>query len=125
MGREEYLRAVWYDPEAALAKGWASEPQDREERARQNLERAQRGAAEGKFLWPIPDKGLKKRIHRIKAPTLLVWGVSDGLVPPSYGRLFQQSIAGSRLVMIPEAGHRPMIEQPEAFREAVLAFLQN
>ncbi len=28
----------------------------------------------GKFVWPIPDKGLKKRIHRIKAPTLLLWG---------------------------------------------------
>ncbi|MGH7419246.1 MAG: alpha/beta hydrolase, partial [Candidatus Rokuibacteriota bacterium] len=28
----------------------------------------------GKFIWPIPDKGLKKRIHRVKAPALLVWG---------------------------------------------------
>ena len=35
--------------------------------------------ATGKFVWPIPDKGLKKRIHRIKAETLIVWGEDDAL----------------------------------------------
>ena len=121
--REEYLRAVWHDPEAAIARGWVVEPKDDEERHREHLARAQRGGAEAKFIWPIPDKGLKKRIHRIKAPTLIVWGGSDGLVPPVYGTLFEKRIAGSRLVIIPEAGHRPMLEQPEAFRRAVLDFL--
>ena len=39
-------------------------------------------ACTGKFVWPIPDKGLKKRIHRIRAPTLIIWGRQDGIVPP-------------------------------------------
>ena len=39
-------------------------------------------ACTGKFIWPLPDKGLKKRIHRISAPTLIVWGRQDGLTPP-------------------------------------------
>ncbi len=121
--REEYLRAVWHDPEAALALGWVVEPRTEEERHREHIARAQRGAAEAKFIWPIPDKGLKKRIHRIKAPTLLVWGASDGLVPLAYGELFQKLIPGSRLVVIPAAGHRPMQEQPQAFAQAVLDFL--
>jgi pimeloyl-ACP methyl ester carboxylesterase len=36
--------------------------------------------ATGKFVWPIPDKGLKKRLHRIKAPSLIVWGEDDALI---------------------------------------------
>jgi pimeloyl-ACP methyl ester carboxylesterase len=80
-------------------------------------------SATGKFIWPIADKGLKKRIHRIKAPTLIVWGEKDGLIPPVYGTLFQKSIKGSKLVTISGAGHVPMVEQPEAFLEAVAEFL--
>ena len=40
-------------------------------------QRLQSFSAAGKFLWPIPDKGLKRRIHRIKAPTLIIWGEAD------------------------------------------------
>ena len=49
--------------------------------------------ATGKFLWPIPDKGLKKRIHRVTAPTLLVWGKEDRLVPPVYADEFTRRLA--------------------------------
>src|SRR5262249_2353636 len=45
-------------------------------------------ASTGKFIWPIPDKGLKKRIHRIQPPTLIIWGSSDKLIPPAYGEAF-------------------------------------
>jgi len=44
-------------------------------------------------------------------------------VPPTYGALYQKLIPGSRLVVIPEAGHLPHWEQPMAFRDAVLEFL--
>ena len=70
------------------------------------INRAKSLSTAGKFLWPIPDKGLRKRIHRIAAPTLLIWGGSDKIVPPSYGGLFQDRIAGSRLVTIPR--RRPL-----------------
>jgi pimeloyl-ACP methyl ester carboxylesterase len=87
------------------------------------LERQKALTTSGKFLWPIPDKGLKKRIHRIKTPTLLVWGTSDGLVPLAYAHAFNEMIAGSRLAILEEAGHLPMLEQPEEFRRAVSEFL--
>ena len=87
------------------------------------LSREKAMSATGKFTWPIADKGLKKRIHRIKAPTLIVWGDKDGLIPPVYGPLFQKSIRGAQLVTIPNAGHVPMVEQPDAFIQAVTAFL--
>jgi len=65
----------------------------------------------GKFIWPIPDKGLKKRIHRVKAPTLLVWGREDRLVPPVYADEFTRRIPGARVQMIDNAGHAPHLEQ--------------
>ena len=44
--------------------------------------------ATGKFVWPIPDKGLKKRMHRIKAKALIVWGEDDALVSSVYAKEF-------------------------------------
>ena len=67
--------------------------------------------ATGKFIWPIPDKGLKKRIHRVKAPTLLVWGREDRLVPAVYADEFTRRIPGARVQMIDSAGHAPHLEQ--------------
>ena len=69
--------------------------------------------ATGKFIWPIPDKGLKKRIHRVSAPTLLVWGKEDRLVPPVYADEFATRIAGARVQTVEGAGHAPHLEQPE------------
>ena len=48
----------------------------------------------GKFVWPIPDKGLKKRIHRVAAETLIIWGEHDRLVSPVYAEDFAAHIPG-------------------------------
>lgn len=80
-------------------------------------------SATGKFIWPIPDKGLKKRLHRIKAPTLIVWGDQDKLVPPAYGPLFQSKIAKSQLATIAGAGHMVPLENTPEFEKEVTAFL--
>ena len=113
----------WADPEAALQRGLYSIPDDVDAKKVAVIDRAKSLSTAGKFLWPIPDKGLRKRIHRIAAPTLLIWGESDKIVPPSYGGLFQDRIAGSRLVTIPDAGHYPMLERPEPFIAALQEFL--
>jgi pimeloyl-ACP methyl ester carboxylesterase len=80
-------------------------------------------ASAGKFLWPIPDKGLKKRIHRIQQPTLIVWGASDKLIPPVYGEAFLKAIPGARLVSLPQSAHIPMLEEQDTFVQAVTDFL--
>jgi pimeloyl-ACP methyl ester carboxylesterase len=69
--------------------------------------------ATGKFIWPIPDKGLKKRIHRVKAPTLVLWGKEDRLVPPVYAEEFTRRLADARVQMVDAAGHAPHLEHPE------------
>ena len=86
-------------------------------------DRMQDIAAAGKFLWPLPDKGLIRRAYRIKASTLLLWGERDRINPPSYAADFQQMIAHSQTATVPNAGHLLMLEQPEAFANAVTAFL--
>jgi pimeloyl-ACP methyl ester carboxylesterase len=80
-------------------------------------------ACVGKFIWPIPDKGLKKRMHRIKAPTLIVWGKQDRLIPPLYADEFKSRIAGSKVELIDDAAHMLPFERPEASAKAVHNFL--
>jgi pimeloyl-ACP methyl ester carboxylesterase len=75
-----------------------------------------------KFLFPIPDRGLERRLHRIACPTLVVWGAEDRFVPPSYGRLFAGGIRGALLETIPGAGHLIGAEQPEVYARALLQF---
>lgn len=73
----------------------------------------------GKFLFPIPDRGLKERIHRIKAKTVLVWGDSDRLFPAPYAQAFKAAIKGAELVSVPDAGHQVILEQPAAVMAAI------
>ena len=88
-------------------------------------DRMQDIAAAGKFLWPLPDKGLHRRAYRIKAPTLILWGEHDRINPPSYAADFKGLIAGSRTGTMANAGHLFMLEQPDAFADAVAAFLNE
>ncbi len=77
----------------------------------------------GKVIWPIPDKGLDKRIHRIQAPSLVVWGENDKLIPPAYAAAFGEALSDSEVFMIPQCGHEPPLEQREKLFNKVGAFL--
>jgi pimeloyl-ACP methyl ester carboxylesterase len=68
---------------------------------------------------------LPRWLGRIKAPTLLLWGASDRVVTPDYGRAYARLIPGSRFELIERAGHHPEIEQPEAFVGRVSRFLEE
>lgn len=68
---------------------------------------------------------LPRWLARIAVPTLVLWGASDGIVSPAYGRAYARLIPGARFALIERAGHHPELEQPEAFAERVLAFLKE
>jgi pimeloyl-ACP methyl ester carboxylesterase len=68
---------------------------------------------------------LKRWLARIRIPTLVLWGAQDGIVAPSYGRAYSALIPGARFATIDEAGHHPELEQPAAFAEHVLRFLEG
>ena len=68
---------------------------------------------------------LPRSLGRIKVPTLLVWGGSDRVVTPDYGRAYSRLFPGSRFELIEGAGHHPEIEQPDIFVERVLRFVEE
>lgn len=80
--------------------------------------------AAAKFLWPIPDTGVKRRLGRIRAPTLVVTSEHDRVVPAAHGPAWQSGIAGSRLASLAGAGHLAELEAPTAFAELVGDFLR-
>jgi pimeloyl-ACP methyl ester carboxylesterase len=82
-------------------------------------------ACTGKFVWPIPDRGLRKRLHRIAAPTLIVQGKQDGIVPPLYADEFASKIANAKVLMVDGAAHLPQVEQPATVVPAVTRFLEG
>ncbi len=68
---------------------------------------------------------LKRWLPRIAVPTLALWGASDGVVKPAYGRAYSALIPGARFEVIEAAGHHPEIEQSVALAERVVAFLRQ
>lgn len=71
------------------------------------------------------DPTLRARLAGLRTPTLVVWGESDRIAGPGYGRVLAASIPGADFVLIPEAGHLPHLEQPEATFAAVDTFLDK
>ena len=122
---EERAKMFWFDSECAAAKAAFAQPSDPEEKMESDLSRTETLAAVGKFIWPIPDKGLTKRIHRITMPTLLLWGDSDGMIPMKYGQAFKDLLPNSSLKVIEKAGHLPQDERPAEVVDAMLAFLRG
>jgi pimeloyl-ACP methyl ester carboxylesterase len=116
---------LFHDPESPFAKMFLAVPQDMAQLADMYVERVKRFSTASKFLWPIPDRGLKKRAYRISAPTLLVWGESDRLVPPIYVGEFTSRIRNTQVEIIKEAGHMLPYEQTAAFVKAVRKFLES
>ena len=62
---------------------------------------------------------LKHRLHRVRAPALFVRGASDGLVSAQYLEGYAALLPNARIATIPEAGHAPQVEQPEALAAKV------
>jgi pimeloyl-ACP methyl ester carboxylesterase len=119
------LRAVlWSDPESPAAREWVTLPQTEEENVAAQIEQIQRLSAMGKFIWPIPDKGLKKRLHRLAAPTLILWGDADRANPPEYAQEFARRISGAVIRTLP-GGHMLHLESPDAVADATAQFLSS
>ena len=115
---QEVQRRSWRDP-AAWAPDYDAMPDEA------LVTRARNWEALCLYGWHpyMYNPQLKRWLHRIQQPTLVLWGDSDGIVSPDYGRAYSELIPGSRFELIEEAGHHPEIEQPEAFAERVAAFL--
>jgi pimeloyl-ACP methyl ester carboxylesterase len=71
------------------------------------------------------DPQLAKWLHRLRIPTLVVWGAADEIFPVAHAAAFSSTIPGARTAVIPNAGHLPHVEAPAAFAAAVTAFIDG
>lgn len=120
---DEFARAKWHDPASAPDPEPSLFEPDPADPLAAILYRSANLAAATKFLWPIPDHGLARRLPLIKAPTLILHGESDGLVPLGYADAFAAAIPGAELNVVAKAGHFPMIEAEDEFVSTVAKFL--
>lgn len=81
-------------------------------------------ATVARFLWPIPDRGLTRRLHRVRAPTLVVHGAEDRFVPAFYTDEFAARLPNASREIIPGAGHMLFVEAFDATLAALTPFLQ-
>jgi pimeloyl-ACP methyl ester carboxylesterase len=112
---------TFHDPTLPVAKAILPDAPPPE-----RLETVLRGReASARLLWSPAQqyRKLTSRLWRITAPTLVVWGREDRLIPLAYGEAYARGISGARLEVLDRCGHLPPFEHPERFAEIVHGFL--
>jgi pimeloyl-ACP methyl ester carboxylesterase len=115
---------LFADPAGDAAQAMLALPEDPDALATAQAALIWNLGATGKMVWPIPDRGLHKRLHRLASPTLIVWGEQDALISPIYAEEFASRIAHSTIEIVPKSGHIPQVEQMETTYAAVTDFLR-
>ena len=115
---DEFVKLAYCDPQLGK-RDYKAMPVDELRSAARNRE------ATARYGWSpfLHDPKLKPRLHRIKVPTLLLWGSHDRIVREAYGRAYCAAIPGARFERIERAGHFPHVEQPDAFADRIFAFI--
>jgi pimeloyl-ACP methyl ester carboxylesterase len=89
------------------------------------IEQVRAAEAAARIFWPLGNTKLEKRLPLITAPTLLVWGAEDRIMPKSYADKFARGIAGNSAIrIVPGAGHLAELDQPDAVAAAILEWMR-
>jgi pimeloyl-ACP methyl ester carboxylesterase len=120
---EKLIKLLFHDPQNPEVVAKLAMPKERDAMNQAILRRFGALASTAHFIHPIPERGLKRRLRRIKADTLILWGAQDALTPPVYAADFAKLIPKARVHMIEHAGHVPQIEQREVTSSEVIRFL--
>jgi pimeloyl-ACP methyl ester carboxylesterase len=118
ISEDDFLKIAYCDP-AAGKRDYKTMPDAEVRAAARNRE------ATARYAWSpyMHDPKLKGRLHRIRIPTLFLWGTHDRVLSEDYGRAYCAAVPGARFEPIERAGHFPHIEQPDAFADKVFAFV--
>jgi pimeloyl-ACP methyl ester carboxylesterase len=114
---------LFHNPASPAAQAMLALPDDPEQQVAAIAGMVWAFGCTGKFAWPIPDRGLRGRLHRIGVRTLIVWGRDDKLANVAYANEFANAIRGSKVALIDDCGHIPQVEQYEQTVTAVDEFL--
>jgi pimeloyl-ACP methyl ester carboxylesterase len=117
---QEFVELAYFDP-AVGTRDYKAMPDGEVLAAARNRE------ATARYAWSpyMHDPKLRGRLHRIRVPTLLLWGTADRILSEPYGRAYAAAIPGARFELIERAGHFPHLEQPQAFADKVFAFVEG
>lgn len=87
------------------------------------IEQTRANEAAARAFWPLGNTRIEKRLPLIAAPTLLLWGEQDRLMPKSYVERFAKAVSGeSEIHTIPGAGHLAELDKPQEVAAAILAW---
>jgi pimeloyl-ACP methyl ester carboxylesterase len=114
---------LFANPGSEVAQAALALPEDHVERADAIAAATWTMGCTAKFVWPVPDRGLSRRLHRITAPTLVVWGADDALVSSVYASDFGAAISGARVEVLEGCGHVLALERLEETLALVRTFL--
>ncbi len=93
------------------------------DRAHEALSHRRRARAMVRLSRSARKNHLGARIGELAAPTLLIWGNQDVVTPPEAAREFYRLLPDARIIWFDQCGHVPMVEKPDDFAEALLAFI--
>ena len=122
---EELRAALFADPAGAAAQKFFGLPSEPAARIDAQVGFVWSQACTGKFVWPIPDKGLKRHIHRLTMPALIVWGKADGVIAAAYADEFARRIVNARVALVDGAAHMPHLEKTDMVAGLVGDFLRS
>lgn len=119
----EARRLLFHEPESALALTVI--PDDPSPEVLTEVLKSREASARIGWNPYFCDPKLAERLYRVKAPTLVVWGDDDRLVPPAHGAAYARGIRDAKLVTIERCGHAPPLERARETAAAILAFLDR
>jgi len=117
LSSDELLRRSFFDPVRAAPEYSRLSDDELNEIARDRQATALYG-------WRpyMHNPGLRHWLHRVRVPSLVIWGENDGIVTPDYGRKLCRSLPDARFESIGQAGHYPQIERPDEVADMIGRF---
>lgn len=114
--RDKMRELLFHDPQGAMASLVIKDNPDPETM----LAAYQSLTVLARLIWERPyNPKLAARLRRVQCPTLLLWGESDKLVPPAFGREYHKYLPHAEFKLIPECGHVLMFEKEAEFVKAI------
>lgn len=117
---DELLRRVFFDPQR-----FAPDYSRLDDDAATVVARDRQAAALYGWRPYMHNPGLRRWLHRVRVPSLVIWGEDDGVAAPGYGRKLCRSLPDARFEPIPRAGHYPQIERPGEVAAAIERFART
>jgi pimeloyl-ACP methyl ester carboxylesterase len=116
----DVLPHLYAEPEGPIAMSHWPAPADGHERGLQAIRRVQVLGAAGRFLFPIPDTGVKHRLYRLRDTSIhLVFGGRDGIVPPELSKSWLELLPQAECTVIKDGSHMLPYEHADEISKIV------